>query len=98
MPSWFAIALAVLIVPIGFVIVRSMKSVMSEVRGQMRGTERSRQIAATKEIIQQLKQLDPRCPRCGSDAFLLFGTGNGYKCDSCRHEFTGPRHPRMSAG
>jgi hypothetical protein len=98
MPSWFALSLAVLIVVIASVIARSVKKVMFDLEGQKRGVHRSRQGAAAREIIEQLKKLDIRCPLCGNDAFLMLGTGNGYKCESCRHEFTGPNHPRMSAG
>jgi transposase-like protein len=96
MPSWMALSIGAMIVVVAFVIVRSVRKVMFDVDRQMKPVHKSRQGFAAREMIEQLRKLDVRCPRCGEEAFLLIGTKNGYKCDSCRHQFTGAPHPKMS--
>jgi tRNA(Ile2) C34 agmatinyltransferase TiaS len=98
MMSWFGLTLALLVVLIAYGIVRSVRAVMSDMDRQMKGVPRSEREAAARELTERLRQMDVRCPRCGEEAFLVLGTSDGYRCERCSHEFSGPAHPRIGGG
>jgi transposase-like protein len=92
----FGLVVAVLILVIAFVIVRSVRTVLFDVDKQTKGVPRSRRDEVMRSMIERLQKLDVRCPRCGQETFLVFGSLDRYKCESCRHEFSGPPHPKLT--
>jgi transposase-like protein len=94
----FGLVVAVLILVIAMVIARSVRMVLFDVDKQVKGSPRSQREQAMLATLARLQKLDVPCPRCGVSAFLVLGTRDGYKCDACAHQFTGPPHPTLTDG
>lgn len=97
MSNGIGLAIAALVLVIAVVIVRSVRMVLFEVdpkRTRGRGLRRDE----ASRLTERLKSLDVRCPRCREESFLVLGSTDRYKCERCRHEFTGPSHPKLTDG
>jgi transposase-like protein len=92
------LAIAVLILVIAVFIARSVRTVLFDIDKQLKGVPRSQREEAMRSMIERLQSLDVRCPRCGETTFLVLGTRDGYKCERCAHQFTGPPHPTLTDG
>ena len=51
----------------------------------------ARQAAAHAQYLRDAHALS--CLRCGELAYPLGGTANRYRCEGCRRQFAGARHP-----
>ena len=51
----------------------------------------ARQRAADAQYLHSAHALS--CARCGELAYPLGGTTNRYRCEGCRRQFAGARHP-----
>jgi hypothetical protein len=89
----FGLALAALIVTIIAVIVRAVRLTCASIAAASRDIPLSQPDVAMR-LVNQIRSLDVRCPRCGQPACTALGTGNRYLCENemCRQEFEGPAH------
>ena len=94
----FGLVIAVLILVIALFIARSVRMVLFDMDKQLKGVPRSQREEAMMAMFARLQKVDVRCPRCGQSTFLVFGTRDGYKCEGCAHQFSGPPHPTLTDG
>jgi ribosomal protein S27AE len=90
--------IAVTILVIALVIARSARSLLFDVDKQAKRIPRSEREQAMRSMMERLQKLNVRCPRCGDGSFMRLGTKDGYQCEGCAHDFTGPPHPTLKDG
>jgi hypothetical protein len=90
----FDIALAVLIVAIVFFIVKAVRQTRAQIDHHLRGTDPRRRDEIARDLAARVREQGDRvrCVRCGGSTFMLLGTENQYRCESCDATFEGPPH------
>jgi DNA-directed RNA polymerase subunit RPC12/RpoP len=92
MINWFNIILAFTVIAIILFIVNAIKKTKADTDKRFRGTNPSERERIMKKRMEEIRNRDIRCSRCGEQTFALLGTGNKYKCYTCNHVFDGPEH------
>ena len=89
----FYLLIAALLVTIVAFMVRAVRLTKASIARAGRDIPLS-QPDVVRRVVDQLRSVDVRCPRCGQPTFAMLGTRNRYKCenDMCRFEFEGPEH------
>ncbi len=91
----FNIVFGILVVTIVGFIVYTIRKAMADVRKGLGPAPSERTM---KRALEEMRKRDVRCPRCREQATMMLGTGNGYKCDSCNHEFEDVKHFQTDTG
>jgi len=89
----FYSTIAVLLAAIVWMAVRAVRMTNASIAQAGRDVNLSRDETAER-VIERIRSLDVRCPRCGQLMFAMLGSGSRYKCenDNCRFEVEGPPH------
>jgi ribosomal protein L37AE/L43A len=89
MIDWFNVGLVVLIIFVVGFILNAIRKTRAEIEKGL-GPAPSERIM--RKVIEEIRNRDVNCPRCGQQTSAMMGTINQYKCDMCNHEFEGPDH------
>ncbi|HEY5617667.1 MAG TPA: hypothetical protein VIK60_06960 [Vicinamibacterales bacterium] len=89
----FYLLIAALLVTIVALMVRAMRLTKASIARASRDIPLSRP-DVVRRVVDHMRSVDVRCPRCGQPTFAMLGTRNRYKCenDMCRFELEGPEH------
>ena len=86
-----------LVVVIAVVIVRAVRQTRATIEGARPFVPLS-QPDAVERVVDRLRRIDVRCPRCGEQTVAMLGTRNRYRCEQCPVELDGPDHLATDAG
>jgi ribosomal protein S27AE len=92
----FYVAIGLLVVVIAGFIVRAVRLTNASIAMAARDVDLTNPSVA-RSVVDQIRERELPCPRCGGPTFAALGTDTRYKCESCHSTFEGPRHIPGSA-